>query len=233
MSAFRGTIPAAVLMVFLCFPLAAFAGPSITIGGESIVFPDLQGYHVHLPNTSQLFAKVKDCISTCGSVDNVLAVYLPEAYDGDRKIENCLEIDMILVKNGGLAIPQEADKAAFIDHTLADFTSGKAKNNLSAGFVACTNLLSARSGGIFKPRSVEIVDVARGDNYAILITKTQIDKSTDGEWKLHTSYDALAQVIIKGRLLFIDCSDTTKQVSPAIAKKVALNIINVLNAANK
>jgi len=233
MSAFRGTIPAAVLVIFLCLPVAAFAGPKAVIGGEDIVFPDLQGYHIHLPNTSQLFAKVKDCVSTCGSMDNALAVYLPEAYDGDRKIENCLEIDMILVKNGGLAAGQDADNSALLDHIQADFTSGTAKKNLSAGFITCTNLLSARSGGIFKPRSLEIVDISRGDNYVILITKSQVDKSSQGEWKSHTFYDALAHVMIKGKLLIIDCSDTTKQVSPAIAKKVALNIVNVLTAANK
>jgi len=225
-------LAAAVLMVFLCVPRASFAAQTVLIGKDSVALPDIKGYHLHV-NGSPMFSKVRECISICGSVNNLAAIYLSDAYDAGKTIENCMEIDFLSIVDNGIEVAPGDDKSAMLERIKAGTTSEAARKNMSAGMEKCTSAQNAHAGGIFKFKSAEFVSSLRGDNYLVSIMKIQLEKRAGKQWKTSVSYDATAHIILRGRLLTVDASDTQRQKTPEAAKEIALRLVNALNDANK
>ena len=224
-----------VVMILLCIPAASFAKETIIIGGESITLPDLKGYHLHVKQKpSVLFSKVKDCAGICGPAANgIVAMYLSDAYDAGKKIENCLEIDLLSIVDTGMIMQPGANRSAVLEGLMMQANPAEISKKMAAGMEQCTNALSKSAGGIFKFKSAEIVESSRGDNYAFFIVKSQIEKRVGNDWKPLTNYDATANIILKGRLLTINASDTHRQTTPEAAREIALRLINALNEVNK
>jgi len=220
-------------MIFMCISQTSFASQNVLIGKENITLPDIKGYTIHVHSTSSMFSKVKECISICGSTNNIVALYLSNAYDTDMTIENCMEIDFLSIMDNGSEVAPGADNTAILERIIIQTNLDTAKKKLFSEIEKCTKAQSVRAGGIFRFKSAEFVNSLRGENYVVFIMKNQIEKRVGDEWKPIVSYDAMANVILKGRILTINASDTHRQTTPEAAKEIVLHLINALNAANK
>ena len=226
-------LAAAVLTVFLCIPRASFAAKTILIGTTSINLPDMKGYTLHVDPASPMFSKVTGCMAICGAPDRVSAMYLSDIYDTGKKIENCMEVDFLSIMDNRVEVAPGVDYSAMLDNIMTRTNSAEAKRNMIAGLERCTKAQSDHAGGIFKFTSASLVNSLRGDNYVVFILKDQIEKRVGDEWKTIVSYDAMANVIVRGRILTVNASDTHRQTTPEAAREIILHLINGLNDANK